>query len=270
MLKHLRNFQNFLNESIRVEKVDPASYQDETVTALPYMNLIEDNRQAFLKKIVRISEDLGINPLWLMHTIFHESRFDPKKKDNMSGAVGLLSFLPTVLNNFIDTESGKTLTSNDVLQMSNLEQLDIIRSFYKTWFERMGLKKPIVGGDFAAITFYPAIIKKDWEWEFPDYVVEKNSQTFKAFPSNGGRTKKDYYEYIDQVFKNEKEHDDTNNYLLGNFTGAIAEPGSYENKKPLEYYRELLTDIEDPVLSQQSKAQLQDQQETEKFKQTDK
>ena len=63
MLKHLRNFQNFLNESIRVEKVDPASYQDETVTALPYMNLIEDNRQAFLKKIVRISEDLGIDPL---------------------------------------------------------------------------------------------------------------------------------------------------------------------------------------------------------------
>lgn len=270
MLKHLRDFKNFLNESIRVEKMDPVAYQDETVSSLPYSNLIEDNRQSFLKKVVRISRDLGIDPLWLMHTIFHESRFDPKKKDNMSGAVGLLSFIPSVLNNFIDTESGKTLTPNEVLQMSNLDQLDLISSFYRTWFERMKFKKPIVPGDFAAITFYPAVIKKDWEWEFPDYMVEKNNQTFKSFPSNGGKTKKDYYEYIDQVFKSEEAHDDSNNFLLGNFTGAIAEPGEYEKKKPLEYYRDLLTSIEDPILSQQSKAQLQDQQETEKFKQSDK
>jgi hypothetical protein len=268
MLKHLRDFKNFINESIRIDKVDPASYQDETVTALPYSKLIDENRQAFLKKIVRISDDLGIEPLWLMHTIFHESEFDPKKKDRMSGAVGLLSFMPLVIQKFIDTESGKILTPNEVLQMSNIDQLDIIRSFYKTWFGRMNLKKPIVAGDFAAITFYPAVIKKDWEWEFPDYIVEKNNQMFKSFPS-GGKSKKDYYEYIDQVFKNDKEYDDSNDRLLGNFTGAIAEPGEYENKKPLEYYRELLTSIEDPVLSQQSKAQLQDQEETEKFKQND-
>ena len=269
MLKHLRDFKNFLNESIRIDKVDPESYRDETVTALPYSKLIEENRQAFLKKIVRISDDLGIDPLWLMHTIFHESRFDPKKNDRMSGAVGLLSFMPLVIEKFIDTESGKTLTTNDVLQMSNIDQLDLIRSFYKAWFQRMKLKKPIVAGDFAAITFYPAVIKKDWEWEFPDYIVEKNNQMFKSFPSGGGKTKKDYYEYIDQVFGNEEEHDDSNNHLLGNFTGAIAEPGEYENKKPLEYYRDLLNSIEDPVLSQQSQAQLQDQQETEKFKQND-
>lgn len=270
MLKHIRSFHNFLNESIRVDKMDPVSYADETVTALPYTNLIESNRQSFLKKIVRISEDLGINPIWLMHTIFHESRFDPKKKDNMSGAVGLLSFLPIVLSNFINTDTGKIITSNDVLQMTNLEQLDLVKSFYETWFDRMKVQKPVVAGDFAAITFYPAVIKKDWEWKFPDYVIEKNNKTFKSFPSDGGKTKKDYYEYIDQVFSNEEEYDDTNNYLLGNFTGAIAEPGSYKNKKPLEYYQELLTSIEDPILSQQSQAQYQDQQSTERFKQSDK
>lgn len=266
MLKHLKDFKNFsLFETVRIEKMNPSTYEKETVTTLPYVNKIEENRQLFLKKLCKISEELDIKPEWLLHTIFHESRFDPKYRDQMSRAVGLISFLPSILKIFINDETGKTITPNDVLQMSNIDQLDLVSAFYKMWFEKMKLKSPIIAGDFAAITFYPAVIKKEWSWEFPDYVVDLNIEMFNKFPSGVGRTKKDYYDYIDLVLNNNTEQDDDNDYILGNFGGAFAEPGVYSNKKPLEFYKDLLFAIQDPAQNQELQAQ--DIENTEKSKQ---
>ena len=266
MLKHLKDFKNFsLFESIRIEKMDPSTYEKETVTTLPYVNKIEENRQLFLKKLCKIAEDLDIKPEWLLHTIFHESRFDSKYKDQMSRAVGLISFLPSILKIFINDETGKIITSNDVIEMSNIDQLDLVEAFYKMWFEKMKLKSPIIAGDFAALTFYPAVIQKDWSWEFPDYVVDLNIEMFKKFPSGVGRTKKDYYDYIDMILNNNTEQDEDNDYIQGNFGGAFAEPGAYSNKKPLEFYKDLLFSIQDP--SQNQDLQAQDVENTEKSKQ---
>jgi len=266
MLKHLKDFKNFsLFESVRIEKMDPSTYDKETVTTLPYVNKIEENRQLFLKKLCKISEDLDIKPEWLLHTIFHESRFDPKYKDQMSRAVGLISFLPSILKIFINDETGKIITPNDVLEMNNIDQLDLVAAFYKMWFEKMKLKSPIIAGDFAALTFYPAVIQKDWSWEFPDYVVDLNIEMFKKFPSGVGKTKKDYYDYIDLVLNNNTEQDEDNDYILGNFGGAFAEPGVYNNKKPLEFYKDLLFSIQDPAQNQDLQAQ--DVENTEKSKQ---
>jgi hypothetical protein len=266
MLVHLKDFKSFsLFENIRIEKMDPSSYKRETVTELPYMDIIGENRNNFLKKLIKISESLNIDPKWLLHTIFHESRFDTKYQDSMSKAVGLLGFMPSVLKNFVNPETGKSYTPNDVLQMSNIDQLDLVNAFYKAWFSEMNLKGEISPGDFASLTFYPETIRKDWKWEFPAYVVDKNIETFKKFPSGGGKTKKDYYEYIDQIFNSGEEQDDNNNYILGNFTGAFADPKSYRAKKPLEYYRGILDAIEDPYLNQE--IQMQDMENTEKNKQ---
>ena len=250
MLKHLRDFKTFiLLESIKVEKIEPSSYEQETVTQLPYTEYIEDNRNDFLKKLLRISKDLKINPLWLLHTIFHESRFDPKCRDNISGAVGLLAFLPSTLKSYINSETGKNYTPNDVTEMSNVDQLDLIKAFYKSWILEMNIKGEISPGDFASITFYPETIKKDWEWEFPKYLVEKNPELFKKISKNDVKTKKDYYKYIDEVFNSDYEQDNENNYILGNFTGAFADPESYREKKPLEYYRGVLDSIENPMMT---------------------
>ena len=89
-------------------------------------------------------------------------------------------------------------------------------------------------------------------------------EMFKKFPSGVGRTKKDYYDYIDLVLNN-AEQDDDNDYILGNFGGAFAEPGAYSNKKPLEFYKDLLFSIQDP--SQNQDLQAQDVENTEKSKQ---
>ncbi len=128
---HLKNFKGFIQilESIRVEKLSPESYEKETVSITPYSGLIKENREAFLKKLIRISKDLKINPLWLLHTIFYESKFDPKKSDRITGSVGLLSFRPEVLKNFIDTETGNNYSAKDLIQLENTDQLDLIFFF---------------------------------------------------------------------------------------------------------------------------------------------
>ena len=264
-MNHIQRFKDFtrLNESIRIQKMDPSSYMEETVVSLPYLNHIKENRQEFLKKLVTISKDLGINPIWLLHTIFHESDFDSKKTNKSTGSVGILSFYPEVLKNMINPETGKNYTPQDVLQLSNLDQLDLVFSYYKTWMDRMKVERPITPGDFASLTFYPDLIKKDWGWNFPRFIIEKNPDLFKGFESNLSKTKKDYYNYIDKVFENENEISE--NEFLGNFTGALAEPGIYGLKKPLEYYMDLIINSENP--SAPSEIQSQDQDQTQKFKQ---
>jgi hypothetical protein len=266
-MKHIQNFKNFigLNESIRVQKISPDSYMEETVVSLPYLDYIKENRQEFLKKLVTISKDLGVNPLWILHTIFHESKFDPKKTDKSTGSVGILSFYPDVLKNMVNPETGKNYTPQDVLQLSNVDQLDLVFSYYKTWMDRMKMERPITPGDFASLTFYPQVIKKDWEWNFPRFVIEKNPSLFKNFESNISKNKEDYYDYIDKIFKEEKEYEEEEKGLLGDFTGALAEPGIYGLKKPLEYYQDLILSIENPNFEQG--IQSQDSEQTQKFKQ---
>lgn len=264
---HLKNFSNFclLSESIILEKMPRAAYKNETVLSLPYTGLIKENRQDFLKKLVRISKDLQVNPIWLLHTINHESGFDPKKQDKLSKSVGILSFHPQVIENFIDGETGKGYKTNDVLQMSNVEQLDLVKSFYKTWFEKMKLKLPIVAGDFASLTLYPETIKKDWDWEFPSYVALKNPQIFEKFAPTS-RTKKDYYTYVEEILNSKKEYDINDGRYLGNFSGAFCEPSMYDVKKPLEFYKDLVMSIEDPSLGQKSEDEVT---QKEKNKQND-
>lgn len=264
---HILKFQQFskINESIRIEKMDPSFYERETVSSLPYSKYIGENRNAFLKKLVKVSDDLDIQPIWLLHTIFHNSKFDPEKIDKQTGAVGLLSFFPEVVKEFIDTETGKNLTSNDILEMSNVDQLDLIHSIYKSWIDNLNLDKPLAPGDFASLTFYPAVIKKDWEWEFPEYIIEKNQDMFSNFPNPGGKTKKNYYDYIDQIFRNEDEFTDVNDSILGQLRGVFVSPGLLRTKKPLEYYKDLIASKEDPYMSKE--IQQQDTESTEKHKQ---
>jgi len=264
---HLKNFSKFclLSESIVLEKMPKAAYKNETVLSLPYTNSIKENRQDFLKKLVRISKDLQINPIWLLHTIYHESGFDTKKQDKLSKSVGILSFSPQVIENLIDAETGKGYKPNDVLEMSNVEQLDLVKSFYKTWFDKMKLKQPVVAGDFASLTFYPETIKKDWDWEFPSYVALKNPQIFEKFAPTS-RTKKEYYNYIEEILNSKQEYEIGDSRYLGNFSGAFSEPSIHGLKKPLEFYKDFIMSIEDPSLAQKSEEEVS---QTEKSKQND-
>lgn len=264
-VKHLKEFGSFhLLESIRIDRIEQGSFESQTVTSIPYMNLIKDNRYSFLKKLIVVARNLEINPFWLMHVIFHESQFDSKKYDRKTASSGLLSFSPGVVKTFIDPQTGKNLTKNDVLNMSNLDQLDLINSFYKASFQKYDIKSPVSAGDFAALTFYPFVVGKKDSWKFPEIVVQTNKPMFDEFLSVPGKTKKDYYDYIESIFKKENPLDGSKSYVLGNFSGAFIDPSITIEIKPVEYYTELLNKIEDPTYMASLAAQEEEESENEK------
>jgi hypothetical protein len=274
-MNHLKTFSSyFINESVDIEKMEFEAYDNITVTKLPYSSYIEDNKTSFLKKITAISKDLGINPIWLMHTIYFYSEFDPKKTDNVAGTVGLITFAPDVAKLFINQDKGKTIITNDIYNMDNLEQLDLVKTYYKMWFDKLGIKSP-KAGDFAAVTFYPGAIKKKDNWEFPDYVVSRNMDLFNAIGTDMEKNKENYYEYMENILNSEKEFKDKKGIELGYTSGAIMNPYDYEIKDDDDFYVDLVYSMEDPISRNSEGEEKEDEQReedpnTEKAKQVDK
>lgn len=262
---HIKTFKIFTetNESVRVEKMDFVSYDDITVTELPYINHIKDNRNPFLKKITALSRNLGINPLWLMHTIYKESGFDTKIMNNVSGTCGLLSFSPGFLKILINEETGKSLTPNDVINMDSLEQLDIIETYYRTWIDKLKIKSPVSVGDFASMTFYPGVVNKKNDWEFPEYVTEKNKELFDELDQYSKKSKQEYHKYISETLNNDSEYKERDQIKIGNITGAIMNPYDYENKDQEDFYKDLVDSLNDSLWREAL------EREKEKDKETD-
>lgn len=130
-----------------------------------YENLIKKNRPEFLAKVIKISDQLGINPNWLMLVMFMESRINHQAVNPKGGATGLIQFMPKTA-----LELGTTTA--DLLRMSNVAQLDYVYKYFYPY------RKYIQGfTDLYLITFYPAslILKKPDEWYFPKTVYEFNT-----------------------------------------------------------------------------------------------
>lgn len=257
MLRRIKTFDSFVKESVSVNKVTLPSYEDATVEYLPYSKNIGENSISFQKKLVTISKSLGIDPKWLMVMLKDLSGFNHKQDDRGTKAKGLLKFFPWSISSFVDTETGKPIKAKDILEMDNMKQLDIINSYYQAWIDKMGIKKPLSPGDFAAITFYPSIIKKDWEYSFPDEVIRANSDFFSRFSESGTKTKKKYYDYIEQVLRDPKETDARN--IFGDFTGAIFDPYTFNTKNSLEKYKMIL----DGLVEDESEGEDADENEKE-------
>lgn len=82
---------------------------------------------AVLTKLTTVAAGIPIDPNALIGIIYEESRFDPGVINKVGpGAVGLLQFTPDVL-----TKLG--VTQNDVANMSALDQLDYISTYF-SWY----------------------------------------------------------------------------------------------------------------------------------------
>ena len=274
-MNHLKSFNSyFINESVDIEKMEFEAYDNITVTKMPYASYIEDNRTPFLKKITAIAKDLGINPIWLMHTINFYSEFDPRKTDNIAGTVGLITFGPDVAKLLINQDTGKTLITNDIYNMDNIAQLDLVKTYYQMWFNKLKIKSP-KAGDFAAVTFYPAVINKKEDWVFPDYVINRNIDLFNEIGTDLERTKKNYYDYMERILNSEKEFKDKEGIELGYMTGAIMNPYDYDIKDADDFYADLTYAMEDPISRNSEGEEKEDDKRdedpnTEKSKQVDK
>jgi hypothetical protein len=84
----------------------------------------KDDKIEFMQKVAGIAKALNIDADHLMAVLSWESWFSPSIKNRAgSGAVGLIQFMPSMAEVF-DT------TSEDLVQMSAIEQLDYVYSFF--------------------------------------------------------------------------------------------------------------------------------------------
>jgi peptidoglycan hydrolase-like protein with peptidoglycan-binding domain len=105
----------------------------------------------FNTKLNNIGKKLGVDPNNLMRIMKFETAgtMSPGKTNNKSQAVGLIQFMP-------DTARGLGTSSEELAQMSAVEQLDYVYRFYK----KNGVKSGMDIGDLYMLTFMPLYVNK--------------------------------------------------------------------------------------------------------------
>ena len=123
---------------------------------IAFEEYVKENKEEFIEKVIRISNELGIDPNWLMFVMWFESRLNPKAVNQTSMAGGLIQFMPS-------TAKALGTTTWVLLSMNNVQQLDYVLAYLRPYKGRM---KTWV--DVYLAVFYPAAIGK------PDYVITKD------------------------------------------------------------------------------------------------
>lgn len=123
---------------------------------IAFEEYIKENKKQFIDKVIKIANDLNINPNWLMFVMWFESKLNPKAVNPISKATGLLQFMPT-------TAWALGTTTDSLLSMNNVQQLDYVLAYLRPYKGKM--KKWI---DVYLAVFYPAAIGN------PDYVITRD------------------------------------------------------------------------------------------------
>src|SRR6516162_7711480 len=105
---------------------------------------------AFKRKVIEICEKLECNPDYLMAAMAFESgeTFSPKAKNHVSGATGLIQFMPS-------TAQGLGTSIDDLEAMSAVEQLDWVFKYFQS---KAGKLKTL--SDMYMTILWPAAVGK--------------------------------------------------------------------------------------------------------------
>jgi peptidoglycan hydrolase-like protein with peptidoglycan-binding domain len=104
----------------------------------------------FNKKLNKIADALGVSSKDLLAIMKQESGVDPKAVNKMSGATGLIQFMP-------DTARRLGTSVEELRTMDAVTQLDYV---YK-YFRMVGVKPGMGLGDLYMAVFMPAHVGKD-------------------------------------------------------------------------------------------------------------
>lgn len=123
---------------------------------LPFEELIPENSQAFIAKVIMIASQLGIKPAWLMLTMRIETAgtFKASIQNPLTKATGLIQFMPS-------TAIGLDTTVQDLAKMSNVQQLDYVYKYLKMYASKMKSYE-----DVYLAVFYPAAVGKADDYVF--------------------------------------------------------------------------------------------------------
>lgn len=95
-----------------------------------FIEYVKENRQEFVTKVVKICDELRISPDWLMFVMWFESRLNPQAVNPISGATGLIQFMPS---------TARSLGTNTAVlkRMNNVQQLDYVLAYLRPYKGRM-------------------------------------------------------------------------------------------------------------------------------------
>ncbi len=108
-----------------------------------FIEYVKENREEFTEKVASICSQLNIKPNWLMFVMWFESRLNPQAVNPISGATGLIQFMPS-------TARSLGTTTTVLKHMSNVQQLDYVLAYLRPYKDRM--KRWI---DVYLAVFYP-------------------------------------------------------------------------------------------------------------------
>jgi hypothetical protein len=118
------------------------------MSALIFEEKVTTNGPAFVARVREIAATLGVDPNWLMGTMYLESGLKHTARNASSGATGLIQFMPA-------TAKGLGTTTNALATMSNVAQLDYVLAYLLPWAGKIGS-----WFDLYLCVFYPAAIGK--------------------------------------------------------------------------------------------------------------
>jgi Transglycosylase SLT domain len=138
----------------------------------------------FADKVKAICSDLEINPDWLMYVMNSESAgtFSPSVKNPHGSATGLIQFTQATAN-------GLGYTMSELSSMSAVEQLDVVKKYLSPYADNINSVS-----DLYLSIFYPAALKYDNTYRFPDNVYKANSLF--DIDKLGYLTKQDFIDYV--------------------------------------------------------------------------
>ena len=133
-----------------------------------FEHLIKENKEAFLSKVKEVCQYLTIDPDWLMLTMWFETArtFDHRIVNKVSGATGLIQFMPS-------TARSLGTTTEALKNMSNVEQLDYVKRYLAPYRGRM--KNWL---DVYCAVFYPVLIGKPDTYVITSDIVARQNPVF--------------------------------------------------------------------------------------------
>jgi hypothetical protein len=123
---------------------------------------IKDNRIEFTEKVNNICAELQIEANWLMFVMWFESKLNPQAVNPISGATGLIQFMPS-------TARSLGTTTAILKHMSNVQQLDYVLDYLRPYKGRM---KTWV--DVYLAVFYPKAMGNPNFVITPDIIAKQN------------------------------------------------------------------------------------------------
>lgn len=133
------------------------------------MGIAEDIQKAypqvsapFAKEIVSVAERLGTHPYDLANLMNFESRLSPSIRNKISGATGLIQFMPL-------TAKGLGTTTDALARLDPVSQMRWVEKYFQPYKGKLGT----IQGLYMAV-FYPVAMTWSLDQEFPAAVRLSN------------------------------------------------------------------------------------------------